>query len=283
MTHGITGIDHAVVAVADVEAERARFLRLGFVTSPRRRFVDWGTANYGVMFGDDFIELLGIVDATAFLTPGLVDFLAGGEGAMAVTMHSSDVTAAHRDLEAGGFAPTPLGEVTINCEAAEGVLLQQFRWLRVGEAATPDMYLMLVQPLTPENMRRPAWLDHPNTAQGIRSMTMVSADPGALIAPYERLFGAPARDTEGGFEISTGRGDFRFVTADGLRDCYGDLARGVAHPAPAIAALTLTARDLGRVAACLEVESIGHELVEGAVRVGPADACGMILEFVPAD
>ena len=178
MANGIDGIDHAVVAVADLEIAKARYIRLGFTVTPRRRMVGWGTANYSVMFDDkDFIELLGVVDSSAFLTPGLADFLVGGEGAMAVTLRANDVTSAHAALSTLGANPTPLNEVTINCEAPWGDLPQSFRWLKIGEAATPDMYLMLVQPLTPQNMRRPEWVEHANGARSIRAMTIVVSDP----------------------------------------------------------------------------------------------------------
>ncbi|MBM3511514.1 MAG: VOC family protein [Alphaproteobacteria bacterium] len=49
MGHGIAGIDHPVVAVADLDRARDRFARLGFVTTPRRRFATWGNANHAVM------------------------------------------------------------------------------------------------------------------------------------------------------------------------------------------------------------------------------------------
>ena len=279
MAHGIDGIDHAVVAVADLERARARFERLGFTTTPRRRMVGWGTANYSVMFDDkDFIELLGVVDPDAFLTPGLADFLAVGEGIMAVTLRANDVDAAHAALTAAGAAPTPLGEVTINCEAPDGVLPQSFRWLRIGESATPDMYLMVVQPLTPQNMRRPAWVSHANGAQRIRAMTIAVESPNALRPAYQDLFGAPVREIDGGFEIFTGHGDFRFVAAGAL----GDLIRGVTHRPPAISILTLETADLERTRVCLDAAGAEYRQEEGMLRLPPEEACGMVLEFVPA-
>ncbi len=281
MANGIDGIDHAVVAVADLAQAKARFERLGFTTTPRRRMVGWGTANYSVMFDDkDFIELLGVVDPTAFLTPGLADFLAEGEGAMAVTLRANDVAAAHDALSRQGADPTPLNEVTINCEAPDGVVPQSFRWLKIGEAATPDMYLMLVQPLTPQNMRRPAWVTHANGARRIRSMTIAVKEPTALRAHYERLFGAAARPIAGGFEIFTGHGDFRFLTAASLAEEYVGYAAAISHPPPAIAILTLETDDLAAAKACLVSAGATHESLNNMIRVAPEDACGVILEFV---
>lgn len=283
MVSSIDGIDHAVVAVADLTQAKAAYERLGFTTTPRRRMVGWGTANFSVMFDDkDFIELLGVIDHDAFLTPGLTDFLAGGEGTMAVTMRANDVTAAHRTLGDSGADPTPLGEVTINCEAADGVVPQSFRWLKIGEAATPDMYLMVVQPLTPQNMRRPEWVTHKNGARRIRAMTVVVESPAVLRAPYERLFGTAPREIPGGFAINTGHGDFRFVTANALAEAFPDEAGTITHPAPTIAGITLETTDLAAAKACLDQANVPYRATTGNLCVAPAAACGVILELVAA-
>ena len=280
MAHGIDGIDHAVVAVADVEAARERFQRLGFAITPRRRFVDWGTANYSVMFPHDFIELLGIIDPAAFLTPGLEDFLKDGEGAMAVTMRANDVTRAHELLSADGCDPTPLGEISITCEAPDGDLPQAFRWLRVGGNATPDMYLMLVQPLTPQNMRRPEWLDHPNGAQGISWIAIVVASPETVVPAYEHLFGVSAtKRDDGGYAVFTGRGEFHFVTAERLAAQYGLGADVMGRKSPFIAAVSLEVNDLGRARDAIEAGgAVVNEKASGFF-IPPDQACGMILEF----
>lgn len=283
MVSSIDGIDHAVVAVADLTQAKAAYERLGFTTTPRRRMVGWGTANFSVMFDDkDFIELLGVIDHDAFLTPGLTDFLVGGEGTMAVTMRANDVTVAHRTLGDSGADPTPLGEVTINCEAADGVVPQSFRWLKIGEAATPDMYLMVVQPLTPQNMRRPEWVTHKNGARRIRAMTVVVESPAVLRAPYERLFGTAPWDIPGGFAIDTGHGDFRFVTASALAEAYPDEAGAISHPAPTIVGITLETTDLAAAKACLDQANAPYRATAGNLCVAPAAACGVILEFVAA-
>ena len=281
MRTGIDGIDHAVVAVADLAKAKAAYERLGFTTTPRRRMVGWGTANFSVMFDDkDFIELLGVIDPDAFLTPGLTDFLATGEGAMAVTMRANEVTAAHGALTASGADPTPLGEVTINCEADDGVVPQSSRWLKIGDAATPDMYLMVVQPLTPQSMRRPAWVSHANGARCIRAMTIVVDDPATLRPAYERLYGTTGRPLDRGFAIATGHGDFRFVTPGALAESYPGEFRALAHAAPTIVGITLETTDLAAAKTCLEGAGTPYRAVAGGLCVAPGATCGVILEFV---
>ena len=58
----VLGIDHVLAGVADLEAARAAWRRLGFTVTPRGRHIGWGTGNYCIMFPDDYVELLGIVD-----------------------------------------------------------------------------------------------------------------------------------------------------------------------------------------------------------------------------
>ena len=66
----IAGIDHAVVVVKDLDAAAANWKRLGFTISPRgTHSAHMGTGNYTIMLGEDYIELLGVLDATEHNAP----------------------------------------------------------------------------------------------------------------------------------------------------------------------------------------------------------------------
>ena len=280
MAHGIDGIDHAVVAVSDLEAARERFQRLGFAVTPRRRFFDWGTANYSVMFEKDFIELLGVLDASKFITPGLAEYLEVGEGVMAVTMRANEVDRAHAFLVAAGCEPTELQESRIDCEAPDGVLHQRFRWLRIGDKATPTLYLKLVQPLTPGEMRRPAWLDHPNGARAIRHLTVVVNNPEAAVHPYETLFGVAAeRESAEDIRVFTGHGWFRFVTQSALHNLYGEWAGSGLRPLPSIAAITLDVKNIKTARDTIEAAGFSTRDSNAGFVVPPDEAAGTYLEF----
>lgn len=275
----IEGLDHAVVAVADLPSAHARFARLGFTLTPRRRFADWGNANHAIMFPHDFIELLGVIDASRFTTPGLVEFLARGEGIMAITLAARDIASVHRWLMTRDMAPTAVAEVTINLEAPTGPVPQGFRWLRIGAAATPDLYLMVVQPRHPETMRSPATLAHANGARGIRSMTVIVRDVARVRAAYQRLFNA--RDRVGAPDhaaIATGHGTIHFVTEAGFARLHGGAVHPAIHPVPTIAAITLDGAP--EVAAgVLRASAVPHTLRDGTLRVPPEATAGFWLEF----
>ena len=66
----IAGIDHAVVAVKDLDAAAANWKQLGFTISPRgTHSAHMGTGNYTIMLGEDYMELLGVLDATEHNAP----------------------------------------------------------------------------------------------------------------------------------------------------------------------------------------------------------------------
>ncbi len=81
----ITGIDHIIVGVRDLESARETWRRLGFALSPRGRHFEQPTGNYCVMFPSDYVELLGIVD-TGSSAHRLDSFLAWREGLMGIAL-----------------------------------------------------------------------------------------------------------------------------------------------------------------------------------------------------
>src|SRR5258708_40147859 len=83
MRKGIAGIDHVIMGVRDLERAHIGWPRLGFTLPPRGGHLGQGTANYCIMFGRDYLELLGFVERDDY-AHRLEAFLARREGAMSV-------------------------------------------------------------------------------------------------------------------------------------------------------------------------------------------------------
>src|SRR3546814_10444537 len=67
---------------------------------------------------------------------------------------------------------------------------------------------------TPELMRTPQWLKHPNGAKAFAGITEVAADPGATAAAMEKIFGAGSvTETAYGRRVDTSRGVIDLTTA----------------------------------------------------------------------
>ena len=61
----ILGADHVVITVRDLDAAAEQWKKLGFTLSPRgTHSPQMGSGNYTIMFGEDYLELLGVLHET---------------------------------------------------------------------------------------------------------------------------------------------------------------------------------------------------------------------------
>jgi hypothetical protein len=130
-------------------------------------------------------------------------------------------------------------------------------------------------------MRRPEWLRHANGAVALAAVTAVVENPGALQAAYERLFGAGTTVmTDATLSVFTALGAILLVTPTDLAVLHPEVDLGPARSPPYLAALRFQVADPAATARHLTEAGVpfsqGHD---GAVRVAPAAARGVILEF----
>jgi catechol 2,3-dioxygenase-like lactoylglutathione lyase family enzyme len=285
MAHGILGIDHTLVGVADLDRAAQDWTRLGFTLSPRGRHIGWGTANYCVMFERDYIELLGILDPTQFVN-GLDRFLAGrGEGLMGFAYASADNAATAASLAKAGLAATEPKDLARQLELPEGTALPRFKLVFLPPETAPGVSSFITHHLTPELLRRPEWLIHANGAVGIKGLTIAIDDPVALVPTYERLFGPQAVNrTDDIVTLHVGRHTILFANRWDLEALHPELElpeEGWAEPR--VVLMTLATADLERTIDHLTFGQVEFEQRRGhAVLVPAFAASGAALEFVPA-
>jgi hypothetical protein len=130
-------------------------------------------------------------------------------------------------------------------------------------------------------MRTPAWLDHPNGARGIASVTAVVEDPAAVYPIMAKVFGsASLTETDDTLAIHTGTAVLMFATPDDLDMLHPELDASWIEGEPMLAALTVLVGDLAATAAVLEANRVPHRrLPGGTIGVAPAHAHGVMLEF----
>ena len=279
----IRGIDHVLVGVRGLESAHDTYRRLGFTLSPRGRHIGWGTANYCVMFPKDYIELLGIIDPAQF-TNNLNRFLETREGLLGLAFASDDVSMAARALHRAGIVPGDMRDLKRVLEDPEGEVWPRFKLLHLPPEATPGTSAFVCQHLTPELVWQPGWIEHANGALGLIAMTSVVKDPSALAIPYAELFGFDrVRAGDGVVEVDCGGTWLRFTTAEMLGRLHPGLIGAPRLPTPWLAALRIEVADLARAATLLERAALpvywdGKQVL----RVPPAAACGVLLEFSEA-
>ncbi len=91
-------IDHVVLAVRDLDASAARLWdEHGLRFAPGGQHPQWGTANMIAPLGNDYLELLGVVDeevgSNTMLGRTLMDLSAGGDRWFSVCLADDDIDA----------------------------------------------------------------------------------------------------------------------------------------------------------------------------------------------
>lgn len=280
MTPIIKAFDHVLVGVADLEAARQNWERLGFAACPRGRHIGWGTANYCLMFPENYVELIGIVDPAQF-TNNLDNFLAErGEGLLGAAYRSADVEGDVALLRQRGLSVEGPKDLARIIEHPDGELRPRFRLMHFEPESRPGLLAFACQHLTPEMVWQQPWLRHPNGAQRLTRVVAIVED---LEAPAEigRAWFGDAQIRRGTASVTMNAGDFQLelLHPEMAQTRYkGALAPNFLGPA----GFTIAVEDL---AACRQLlEAAGVAVMEGATTlvVPPSEANGVVLEFVSA-
>jgi len=286
MNHGINGFDHLVVAVKDLEKAREAWNRIGFTCTPRGRHRNLATGNYCIMFPDDYVELIGIVDPS-MPDRGLMSRMDdGGEGLDRVAFSVRDVDATAEALSASGIGYRGPIDLHRPLELPEGEVEPRFRLVHFEDpATTPGMQGFICYHTTPEITRGdPAWLRHANGVTSVRSVTTVHDSPESLADGWQRLLGPGCTVlTDDTLTVHTGNHALIVVTPDHLDVMFPRLADQVSRTPPFMAAATFASSDLEAAGRFLSGNGVAFvQGSDGSIRIPPADANGTIVSLEQA-
>jgi catechol 2,3-dioxygenase-like lactoylglutathione lyase family enzyme len=274
----ITGISHCVVWVRDLEVSAERYRRLGFSLSqyylhPK----SVGTANYNMMFEDDYLELLVSIEKNERNAARLARLAAEGDGLKDLALATKDADAAFETIRAAGFAPLPV----FDHHRPEGAETARFRLVYLPpDKLLPGLGIHVNQRVTPELMWRGQNLSHTNGTLGIAGLVAVATDPAAMAAPFAKFYGVQAeRGADGSLGVAAGKARLRFVAPAQAAPLFPGISFQ-AKP-PFVAALELFVTDLVKTRLFITGAGIPHRMApDGAIEIPPDQACGVLLRFV---
>lgn len=279
MRNGIAGLDHVIIAVRDLERAQMGWTRLGFTLTPRGRHLGQGSANYCIMFARDYLELLGFVEPDDY-AHRLEAFLARREGPMAVAFAPEGTPeAAAEALAALGLHPTEPRALGRQLELPEGTVVPRFSLTTLPPEETPALDCFLCAHLTPELVRRPEWLRHPNGTLGINSVHLLVEDTAPLLPAYDRLFGLhEVTTTDAVASARAGPHRILFSTQDDFMTMHPGIEIDPDFPLPGIAALELAVASRDATADYLTQWQIPFdEPPDGRLTVPAKEANGTVL------
>lgn len=226
------GLDHALVAVRDINAARMLYTELGFAS---RGFSQhpWGTSNTVFIFRDQLFEIVSIGD------PALLDgyetngfrfgrhvsrYLEKGEGVALTALNSTDAEADAETLAERGVVVTGTIDFGRDVTRSDGVPDRTSTRLKVlFNDRFPRLSLFACQQFRRDLIEYPEWMDHPNGVSAIASMTVLSPTKHCVdIAEWlSRVHDAPSIRDGNRIIVKTAKGRWSIVDASGFRGLHG--------------------------------------------------------------
>ena len=203
MLETLIGLDHLVVAVRDLDAAAAEWAALGFTLSPRGlHSAHMGSGNYTMMFGEDYLELLGVVNPTPN-NVALRDFLAGREGLERAAFTTTDAEKGAAALRAKGLSgtngPVHFGRPVPLPDGGEAeARFSVFHYPR--DEAPGGMRIFACQHHTRGAVWVPELQRHANGVTGIKRALVATETPDAAAAHLARLIEGEVRQ-DGVFRV----------------------------------------------------------------------------------
>lgn len=278
----VIGIDHAVVAVKDLNKAAENWKRLGFTVSPRgTHSATLGSGNYTVMLDPDYIELLGVLVETEHNAPTRAFLARRGEGIERVAFTAVDSAAGADEIRARGFdAIGPIDferPVTLPNGGLSAAKFRVFQW-PIAEAPA-GLRIFACQHKTRETVWIPELMKHANGAKRLKQAVVISAEPTKDAAHLARMIdGQIKAEPDGGVAVPSGsdRADFIFLTKTQLAARYPAVSLA-GLPESGGAGLVLITSDLAAAEKAVGAAGVRSG---GALCVSPAAGNGTLLVFV---
>ena len=282
------GIDHLVLAVADLEAARQRYGALGFTLTPPARH-PFGTANSLVQLDGAFLELLSVAEPAAIPPhgPGSFsfaafngDYLAHGEGFSMLVLDSRDARADNEAFREAGLATYEPFDFSRSARLPSGENAKVgFSLAFTSHPAIESAGFFVCQQHAPEHFWRSEYQRHDNTARTLEEVCLVADRPLHFVKFLQGFAGSrEIVATEERVEITTARGAIRVLTADGFAERYA-AAPPSSHRLPVLAGYTVGVSDFDAVRAAVERADVATVEGEARLTVVPGDAFGTALAF----
>ena len=276
MPLSVTGIDHFVIRVANLDAGEKLFARLGFTLTPRGFHAGRGSANHTApLSSGNYFELI-------YLPPGAdAPFPDRPEGPVALALAPTDSHIVHAELTALGYHVDPPRDLARPVHLSEGTREARFINLNFPPIAPQAVGFFACQHLTRDLVWRPEWEGHANGAERVAEIIVVHPSPVDLKATYVGLYGEAVRADNDGLIVTLGGDKLSFLAPQAFQKRFPTIAIPAdLSEAGWFAGATLRVRSLDKVAAVLGEAGIAATRTPlGSLVVAPSEAANTLLEF----
>ena len=275
-----TSLDHTVINVHfDMDQAEPVFTALGFHLTPRG-YHSLGSINHLMMFGSDYLELIGLPHGGEHSRPEILESPVGIDGLVFKTADVDQTFAHLQALDMAGEPPRAFSR-PVHLDGVES--LATFRTVTVRADVFPAGRVYFCEHGTPELVWRPEWQTHANGAATLTEMVIVSTQPDVEAARYASLVQAEAsRRSDGPYHIPLSGAQLSVLSPDQYAARYRELASPMNGRASIFGAVAMASANLAALTDRLQSmpepppAHIAPDRV--ALRLPAFDA---VLEFVP--
>ena len=274
----VKGIDHVVVVVRDIEAAHDAYTALGFQVQPRGLHTRLGTANHLMIFGDNYFELIGIVEPNPFNAERRAWLEKNGGGLANAALRTDGADIAHAAWTAAGLQPDPVLDFDRAVEVAGKEARAAFRTVRLGTQRAKLLGFFVCEHRTPQFVYRQEWAEHANGVTALAGATVIAGDPTTDESYVRKVFSdQTVRREDGGLVVDSGGTPISYVTRDRFAALYPGITPSRADDHPAL--LSFRVSDVARTQAVLRDRGVVHAAAADRVLVPASAACGVCIEF----
>ena len=270
-------LDHMVINVRfQMDEAELLFEGLGFQLTPRGHH-SLGSINHLMMFGSDYLELLGLPPGSN-ARPELANSPSTIDG---LVFKTEDVDATYAHMKSLGMDGDPPKAFTrpleIDGKAAEAA----FRTVTVRSDVFAGGRVYFCEHATPQYLWHEPWMVHDNGVERTHEFVVVSAEPEAEAARYAALVQRePAAAGNGTSAIDLGGASLVVMSREAYRDRFGDLALTGPDDASFFGAISFGCGSLDATEKCLDGTHPGCRMRRSGEAIQVAvDPFNALLEF----
>ena len=240
-------LDHIVINVGyQMDEAQQRFQALGFDLT-ERGFHSLGSINHAMMFGTDYLELIGLPATAKGKISGRPDVQNAPIGINGLVFKSDDVDETYTHLQSIGMAAEPPKSFSRPVELDGRTSQAKFRTVTLAADAFLGGRVYFCEHLTPELVWQPDWHTHANGATSMPEFTIVSKYPEQEAENIAKLLQSRPDGEGGSLSVLLDDCKITLLSEGTYQTRYGAIASPMGQRASIFGAMTIRTNDLNTV------------------------------------
>lgn len=260
-------LDHAVINVGfDMDHAAQTFSNLGFHLT-ERGYHSLGSINHLMMFGSDYLELIGLPATSKGAAAGRPDIANAPVGLNGLVFKTASAQGNLDILESIGIAAGPTKSFTRPVALPSGEVDASFTTTHVKSGTFPGGRVYFCEHHTPDVVWRPEWQSHANGAEAITDFVIASTSPAEEAKKFAALLETECDIKEDSIILPLDGATLTILSPAAYATRFGSLACSFNNRPSIFGALQIRTSSLNAVRKVLEALEVPIPVVDEQTRI----------------